>query len=130
MPPQVQVTGLKEIYRDFRRISEDLTGEVEKGLIEAAKPVADLAEQLALGHIRNMPKSPEWAEYRIGISKREALVYMVPEKRATRRKGRKREKFAPLLASRSMDPALEQREQEVIEKLEDVLDDLSREHHF
>jgi hypothetical protein len=129
---RVEVRGATALYRSFKAISDDLTSELVEGLEEAAEPVKTTATQLALTRIRNMPRSPDWAEMRIGVSRREALVYMVPFSRGKGRGrgARKRPNLADLLSQRSMDPALEQNEERVTEKVEDLLDHLSRKHDF
>lgn len=127
---RVEVRGATALYRSFKAISDDLTSELVDGLEEAAKPVGETAEQLALSRIRNMPRSPTWAEMRIGVSRREALVYMVPFSRGSRRKGRKRKNLADLLSVRAMDPAMDQNEERVTRGVEDLLDRLSRKQNF
>lgn len=127
---RIHVRGLKETSQAFRAIDSKLDSELRDGLKEAAEPVKSTATQLALSEIRNMSSSPAWAEQRIGVARRTALVFMVPRKRGSRVKSRKRKNFADLMSSRAMDPALEQNEERVRRKVEDVLDDLSRKQGF
>lgn len=109
---------------------------MKDALIDAARPVQDTAESLAVSRIRNMPGSPEWAKMRIGVSRREALVYMVPASRGRRRGKRWRRpttserSFAPLLASRAMDPALDQNQEQVVHNIDNLLDSISRKAGF
>jgi hypothetical protein len=124
---------LTETYRAFGAISDDLQGELRDGLEQVGKPVAELAEQFALSRIRNMTEKSGWAEMRVGVSKREALVYMVPESRGKGGRGRqkrKRKNLAELLMDRSMAPAAEENQGNVESKLESVIDHLSRENGF
>ena len=130
---RINVKGLAETYRAFGNISEDVQDELRDGLEEVGKPVQALGERYALERIRNMPRSPAWAEMRIGVSKREALVYMVPDNtgRAGRGRGkRKRKNLASLLMNRAMDPAVEDNVDTTARELEKVIDKLSRREGF
>ncbi len=130
---RINVKGLAETYRAFGNISEDVQDELRDGLEEVGKPVQALGERYALERIRNMPRSPAWAEMRIGVSKREALVYMVPDNtgRAGRGRGkRKRKNLASLLMNRAMDPAVEDNVETTERELEKVIDKLSRREGF
>jgi hypothetical protein len=113
----IRVKGLKELTRDFKKISKDLSKEVTRELKDAAEPVRTGAEQLALGQIRNM--TPRWAAMRIGVSAAQGRVYMVPQ--ARRAGGSGRANLKGLLLDRAMDPALEQHADEVKDNINDVL---------
>lgn len=121
MATTVRVRGLKELTRSFKRISKDLDKRLVDELKEAAAPVADDAEQLALSRIRNMPASPHWAAMRIGVSRAQGLVYMVPAARGRRRK---RRNLSDLLLTRAMDPAVEKNEDQVLGRIENLIDSL------
>lgn len=123
MDGAVRISGLRELQRAFRNISKDLTKELRKELIKAAEPVADLAESHALGRIRNMPRSPHWAGMRVGVSAAQASVYVVP--RARNRGNPGRANLKGLLLTRAMDPALEQKQAEVIEGVGQMIDNLA-----
>lgn len=109
---------MRELQRDFKRISKDLdkglTGELKK----AAEPVAVLARQLALGEIRNM--TYHWAGTRVGVSRAKGQVYIVP---VARRKsgGSSRPNLAPLLLD-AYEPAVERKQGEVVDRLEEFID--------
>jgi predicted NAD-dependent protein-ADP-ribosyltransferase YbiA (DUF1768 family) len=122
----VRVTGLRELNRAFKKISGDLDKEMKKSLIKAAEPVKVRAEALALGRIRNMPRSPRWADMRIGVTQKG--VYMVPF--ARNRGGSGRSNLKSLLLDRSMDPALEEKQNEVVEGVGEMIDYLSRSNGF
>jgi len=124
----VRVRGLRELSRDFRRMSGDISDELVDGLKAAAEDVRTDAENLALTRIRNMPRSPHWAGMRIGVSKAQGLVFMVPSARG--RGGRGRANLATLLMERSMDPALQQNAATVERKVGDVLDSLAGRNGF
>jgi bacteriophage HK97-gp10 putative tail-component len=120
----VRVRGLRELNRDFRKISSKLSDELRDALKEAAEPVREEAEGLALGKIRNMPRSPRWAGMRIGVSRAAATVYMVPAARSRRSKGGSRPNLANLLLDQAMDPALDNKQDSVIKRVDDMLEHL------
>jgi hypothetical protein len=126
----IKIKGLRETARAFDNISDDLSEELSKGLKHAAEPVRVAAEQKAIARIENMSRSPAWAEQKIVVSKRTALVYMAPKKRQTRKVPLKRKKLADLMMDRAMEPALHQHEQTTVEAVEFVLDRLGRRNGF
>jgi hypothetical protein len=126
MPGTVHITGLAELNRAFRKISGGLDKEMKEALLKAADPVKVRAESLALSRIRNMPGSPHWADMRIGVSAR--AVYMVP--RARGRGGRARPNLKGLLLDRAMDPALDEKQDEIVEGVGKMIDHLSRANGF
>ena len=115
----VRVRGLKELTRAFKNISKDLSRELNDELKEAAEPVRSGAERYALGRIRNMPRSPHYATMRVGVSKAQGVVYVVPAWR--RRGGKGRANLKTLLLERAMDPALEENQAEVLHKVDNML---------
>lgn len=119
MAEAIRVIGLKELSRDFKRMSKELSDELVGELKDAAQVVADDAEQLALTRIRNMPRSPRWAGMRIGVSRAQGLVYVVPAARSKRRI--KRPNLAALLLDEAMDPAVEKNASKVVDRLDDML---------
>ena len=122
MNGSVRISGLAELNRAFRKMSGDLDKELKAALKKAAEPVETRAEALALGRIRNMPRSPRWADMRIGVSGK-ATVYMVP--RAKRRGGSGRPNLKSLLLDQSMDPALMEKQGEVVEEVGQMIDRLA-----
>ena len=124
----VHVKGLKELTRDFKRMSKDLDRGLTKELKKAAEPAAARAEELALGRIRNMPGSPDWAVMRIGVSRAKGVVFMVPAARSGRR--RSRPNLGALLLSEAMEPAVEQTSAEVVEALGDFIDNIADRNGF
>ena len=115
----VHVKGLKELTRDFKKISKDLDKLVTNELQEAAKPVQEKADELALSRIRNM--TSRWARMRIGVSRAQGVVFMVP---ASKGRSRKRPNLAPMLMDRAMWPAAEEEREEVVEALGEMIDRL------
>ena len=126
----LKVRGLKETARAFDHISDDLSGELTDGLKKAAEPVRTAAQDNAVRRIRNVTRVSGWAEQKIGVSKRSALVYMVPVKRRTRSAARRRPNFAELMLKRAMEPALDANEHRVREEVDDVLNRLGRRNGF
>lgn len=120
MPGTVRVDGLRELTRDFKKISKDLDKEVTNELKEAADPVKRDAQQKGLSQIRNLTQ--RWSRMRIGVSKAKGLVYMVP---ATKRSvGTPRPNLNPLLMDEAMWPAVEDNRDEVVKGLEEMIDKL------
>ena len=127
----VRIKGLRELQRDFKKMSKELSRELRSELKEAAEPVQRRAEELAFSEIRNMPLSPQWARMRIGVSAKS--VYVVPLSRSRGGKGRgrrRRPNLAPLMLERAMDPALEQKQGEVVQRLERMLDRMGTDNGF
>ena len=115
----VRVVGLRELQRDFKRISKDLDRGLTAELKQAAEPVATLARQLALGEIRNI--TYHWADTRVGVSRARGQVYVVPRARR-RANGSPRPNLKGLLLGEAYDPALARKQGEVLRKLEDFVD--------
>jgi hypothetical protein len=123
----VQVLGLRELKRAFKRMGAELNTELRKELIKAAKPVAEEAESLALTKIRNMPTSPDWADMRIGVTAA-AIVYIVPLRK--NRGNPKRPNLKGLLLNRAMEPALVNKQGEVVLGVDRMLGRLAGENGF
>ena len=121
MQGSVHVSGLRELQRDFRKIGGSLNKELKDELKKAADPVKVRAESLAVTKIRNMPRSPRWADMRIGVTGKG--VYMVP--RARGRGGSARPNLKGLLLDRSMDPALMEKQDEIVEGVGKMFDHLA-----
>lgn len=89
-------------------------------LKEAAEPVRVAAEGLAASRIRDVGAG--WSKFRTGT--RSGVVYVAP--RARRRGGSPRPRFGVLLMTRAMLPAVEQEEDEVVRRVEGLLDRIGR----
>ena len=106
--PTVIVTGLADLQRNIARSGPEVAKAMRLGLREAADPVSKTAQALSLKNIRHMPRSPGWAENRIGVTRN--AVYIVPKKRGIRGRGddpRHRPNLVELMMSRAYTPALE-----------------------
>ena len=119
----IKVDGLRELQAAFRRADRKMARDLRKELREAARPVADEAERLALSEIRNMTE--RWAMMRVGAGARE--VYVVPRLRGTKNRNRKRPNLKDLLLDRAMEPALEREREHVVERIQHVLDTVASE---
>jgi hypothetical protein len=117
---------MRELTRDFKNISKDLSKDLVNELKDAAAPVKGAAESKAMTRITNM--TPRWSGMRIGVSKARGLVFMVPS--ARRSGGSPRSNLAGLLFGEAMDPAVQENQDRVIESIDDFLDRLSRDYRF
>lgn len=107
--PTVIVNGLDQIQRDFAKAGVNTSKALRAGLRESAEPVAQIAQQLSLREIRRMPRSPQWAETRTGVTRH--AVYIVPKQRGVKSGNpfdpRRRPNLVGLMMGRSFQPALE-----------------------
>lgn len=108
MPATVIVHGLDQIQRDLAKSGPAVSTTMRAGLRDSAEPVAKIAEGLSLSRIRRMPRSPQWAETRIGVTRH--AVYIVPKQRGVRTghadDPRRRPNLVGLMMGRSFEPAL------------------------
>lgn len=118
----VKVSGYSELIRSFRKISKSISKELRAELRKTAEPVKVTAQQLALGDIRNMPRSPRWAGMRIGVTAKG--VYLVPASRRGRGSGRANLKG--LLLEQAMDPAVERESPAIMDGVGQMFDNLTR----
>lgn len=115
----VRVSGLRELQRAFRNMDKGVSRHLTAELKKAADPVQELAQQRALGEIRNM--TYHWSQMRIGVGS--GRVYIVP--RARRSRGSARPNLGGLLLDQAMFPAVQEKQAVVVEKLEDWIDRLA-----
>ena len=127
MAEAVRVKGLKELTRDFKKMSKELSQEVTGELKKVAEPVRSTAEQMALTGIRNMPDSPRWAGMRVGVAPGRGVVWIRPT--ARRRGGSPRPNLGALLLN-EMDRAVDKKQDEVVDGLEKMLDRLANDYGF
>lgn len=131
MPPLIEqqtihVKGLRDLQRAFQLADRTLRLELRDGLRDAAEPVRQDAETLAVSSIARV--GPDWSRMRTGVTSR--LVYVAPRQRGVKGRGRdryRRRKFADILAGRAMEPALERNVGEVARRLDRVLDRVGKE---
>ncbi len=121
----VRVKGLKELTRDFKKISKDLDKKLTGELLDAVKPVKDTAEQKALTSISNM--TSDWATMKTTVGRAKGQVLMFP---ASRGKRYSRPNLANLLLERAMDPAVTENEDHVVQALDDLIGNLADRYGF
>lgn len=116
MTQAVQVNGLRELLRVTDRAGKDTKKLVRSEIREAAKPVLeDARRRLAPIDTRSAAK--------LGISVRRTGVVSV-EQRARRTTGQHPE-YGRLQMSRALIPALDAKQDEVVSRLEQSLDQLA-----
>lgn len=120
----VKVRGLRELNRAFKNVDRDLRKELRDELKDVAEPVRSSAETLAGQSIRNI--GPVWERMRVGVTTK--VVYVAP--RAKRHGGSPRPNLAGLLIDRAMQPALDQHEGDVVNRLERMLDRIGNKNGF
>lgn len=118
MAGAVRVEGLRELKRALARIDAQLHDDLEHVMRDAGEPVRASAERLASANIPNI--GDRWGGMRLGIARGGAMIYIAPK--ARRRSGSPRTNLAPLLLNRAMLPALDDNRDEVILRLERMLD--------
>ena len=116
----VRVKGLKELQRDFRKMSREVSKEIRDGLREAAEPVrAEASSRFSSIDARSA------AGYRVAVRTRCVSV----EQRRRRTTGRHPE-FGSLQMRRALLPALAAKENEVVDGVDHVLGKLAGENGF
>ncbi len=109
----VSVRGLVELNRALKAADKTTRAEFRLGFRKVAEPVRLEAERLALSDITRITEP--WARMRTGVTTK--AVYVAPRQRGIK-SGRgddpkRRPKFADLLITRSLVPALERKQGEV-----------------
>jgi hypothetical protein len=118
--PDVYVTGLREVIRDFNRMGGEVKEKTRAALVKVGDPVKETAEQLAAGSIRNL--GGFWGQMRVGVTSQSVYVALA----ARRRGGSPRPNLGRLLMNDALLPAVDQNEPRIRRELEDMLDDLTR----
>jgi hypothetical protein len=113
---EVRVEGLRDLQNAFREVSKDLAKELRTDLKQIAEPVRSRAEQLAGDSISNI--GPVWSLMRVGVTQR--TVYVAPKTRRTI--GSPRSNLGGLLMRKAMQPALEEKTDQVAAELEKLVD--------
>lgn len=116
------VTGIRELNFAFALAGETVAKSKHAVLKHVAGPVRRDAETLAVARIRKI--GGPWSRMRVGVTP--GFVYVAPQKRGTRDLARKRRNLAPLLRTRSMEPALEQNRAQVTRGVQELLDRMER----
>jgi hypothetical protein len=100
--PVEAVIGIDELNRAFTVASREFLRDKRTRLRGLAEPVRADAESMAVSRIPTI--GPEWFRMRTGATA--TASYVAPVKRGTKIPTRKRRRFAQLLLSRAMEPAL------------------------
>jgi hypothetical protein len=131
----VAVRGLKQLTRDFKKMSKDLSLDLTWELQEAADPVRKLSEEYILRGgggfpaMRNMPATPFYADMRIGVDVGRGVVYVAPAWSRGTGAGSPRPNVAMEFGWR-MEGALEDKEDEVFSGVDAMLDRIANEFGF
>lgn len=114
----IQVEGYRELTKAFRRAGPTMNRELRARVREAAKPVADDAQSLAIQEITNI--GDKWSRMRVGITTRE--VYVAPRQRGVKSNANlRRPNLAPKLMDDAMQPALDRNISSVEKSIDAVL---------
>ncbi len=116
----IRVKGLRELQRDFRKMGGVLPKEMREGLREAAEPVR--REATALFSPVNADSA---ASYRVRVRARGVSV-----EQSKRRTTGMRPDYGRLQMGRALLPALEARANDVVRRLEQMLDELAGNNGF
>jgi hypothetical protein len=115
----VRVEGLRDLQRAFALADRELSRRLRSSLREAAEPVRADAERLATSEISRI--GVPWSRMRVGVTQKS--VYVAPRQRGARRN--RRPNLAGLLLERSMLPALDANQPQVVRTVEKVLDQVA-----
>lgn len=119
----IRVEGLRSLERAFAASDAKLKRELNGRIRQAAEPVRVDAEHLAVAGIRRM--TTEWSRMRIGGIR--AGAYVAPKARSVRgRNPKHRPNLATMLLGRSMLPALDRNQSEVVRRLDQFLGEIER----
>ena len=108
MAEGIRIKGQAELERAFMELRREVLTEMRPTLRKVAEPVRALAEEKADTSIRNI--GPRWGRMRTGVTVRG--VYVAP--RSKRQGGSPRPNLAGLLMDRAMQPALDEKQDEVV----------------
>src|SRR5262245_12706581 len=81
----VVVEGMGDLLRALKYAERDTRLGVRAELRQVAEPVRADEEATAAVFLRNMPRSPQWARMRIGVTQKE--IYVVPRQKGARGRG-------------------------------------------
>lgn len=115
----VQVRGLRELQRDLKLMAGEVGKELRDELQRVAVPVRVLAENKAGAAIENI--GPRWGRMRIGVNP--GLVYVAPA--SHRQGGSPRPNLGFLLMDKAMQPALDESEEGIVLRVDQMLDNLA-----
>ena len=126
MANAVRVIGVQDLMRAFNAADRHVRDDLRDALEEAAAPVRADAQSLAASRIRNVHEGDPWSRMRTGVYR--AVAYVAPVERGAKGRGNqrlRRRKFADLMMSRAMEPALERNRDKVAARVDDLLDEVA-----
>ncbi len=112
----IQVNNVAFVNRALQQVSRDMRIEVQEELVEIAVPVRDEGRSRALGEGIGV----EWSQLRIGQTS--SAVYVVPVKKGTKVRQKKRPNFSGFMLGTAMKPALAHHAPEAQRRLSAVVD--------
>lgn len=121
---KVSSSQVRFVNRALAHADKEIAAGARKEIDAIGHLVERDAEKLALSTIRNMRRSPAWADMRVGQNN--DLVYVVPVRRGVKRGKRKRPNLAPLMLRKAMRPAKQKNEAEIVRRFEGLIDTVSR----
>lgn len=116
---QARISGLRELQRALSKINREVANEVREELKKVAEPVRSDAEHRAFSAIRNI--GSVWSRMRTGVTM--SSVYIAPS--ARRRGGSPRPNLGVLLLEEAMWPALEDKQESILDDVGDAFDRLA-----
>lgn len=118
--------GAEDLRRAFIAAGATFNAEMRSRIRYFAQPVANDAEVLAQASISRV--GIPWSQMRTGATGGKGVpsVYVAPVQRGTRIVSRKRPKFARLLLSKSMEPALERNRTRILANVDTLLARMER----
>ena len=122
-PTTIRVDGLRELLRVTDQLPKTVKREVRNELRRVAEPVRADAQALFLARVSADPKKT-----RYGVSVRKVGTISVEQrvKGKDRNPARRRPKFTDLVCDRSLEPAADRNQAQVVAGFNRVLDTLER----
>jgi len=114
------VEGLQDLSRAFKAADRMLQRDLRRTLAEAARPVADTAESLAVAEIPNI--GIPWSRMRVGVTQK--LVYVAPVERGVKSRGRaslRRRNLKDKMLDEAMYPALDRNQELIVGRTQTML---------
>lgn len=129
MAGTVAVRGLQDLSRAFRVADQSLKKNLRGELREIGRPVAELAQKLAIQEISGLSRgrTVDWSQTRLGVTQK--LVYVAPKQRGRRSRQNemiRRPNLKSLLLDKAYDPALDTYTERTVTKFERLLDKMAQ----
>ncbi len=122
---EVNVKGLRQLQGLLRHTADRADKGLRLELRQLAEPIRSDAESLAVSGIRKV--GPRWGKMRVGVT--QSLVYVAPKQRGIKTRGydgRRRPRFADLMESRAMTPALDRNRDDIARGVDDLFTRIAR----